>query len=168
MPACPFHHQLNRKRLPLCARTYPPRICGCGIPVRRAGSGIAGLKILLDMNFSLRWVSWLADRNIGAVHRSAVGRPDAPDSQILEYATMNNLIVLTHDPDSGFLFARSGLSSPSVIQTRLPDTSPESAGEQLPMAIRQFSPELTAGCLITLSENRQRIRMLNLKEPGSS
>jgi hypothetical protein len=32
------------------------------------------------------------------------------------------------------------------------------------MAVRQFSTELAAGCLITLSENRQRIRLLNLKE----
>jgi predicted nuclease of predicted toxin-antitoxin system len=122
------------------------------------------MKILLDMNFSPRWVSWLADRKIDAVHWSAGGKPDAPDIEILEYAAINKLIILTHDLDFGILLARSGLSGPSVIQTRFPDTSPESTGDQLIMAVRQFSTELAAGCLITLSENRQRIRLLNLEE----
>jgi predicted nuclease of predicted toxin-antitoxin system len=41
------------------------------------------MKLLVDMNLSPRWVTLLADASIEAVHWSAIGAANAPDSEIM-------------------------------------------------------------------------------------
>jgi len=44
------------------------------------------MKLLVDMNLSPRWISFLADTGIEAVHWSTLGANNAPDSEIMAYA----------------------------------------------------------------------------------
>ncbi|MBN2874380.1 MAG: DUF5615 family PIN-like protein, partial [Spirochaetales bacterium] len=99
-------------------------------------------------------------RNIEAIHWSSTGKPDAPDQEILEYASSNRYVIFTHDLDFGFLLARSLNATPSVIQSRIADLRPESIGDVLLATLEQFQRELEAGCLLTIQEDRTRVRLL--------
>ena len=57
------------------------------------------MKILIDMNLSPEWVQEFKLHNIEAVHWSSVGKFDAPDNLIMNWARQNNYIVFTHDLD---------------------------------------------------------------------
>jgi predicted nuclease of predicted toxin-antitoxin system len=120
------------------------------------------MKLLIDMNLPPRWVDFLRSRNIEAVHWSSIGKPDAPDQEILEHAAINGYIVFTHDLDFAFLLARSRSVTPSVIQTRVPDLRPESIGDLLIATIEQIADQLEVGCLVTINEDRRRVRLLPL------
>ena len=56
--------------------------------------------------------------------REHVGQPSAPDSEIMEYASQDGLIVFTHDLDFGALLANRKSRQPSVIQIRAQDVLP--------------------------------------------
>lgn len=47
------------------------------------------MKILIDMNLSPGWTQVLTAENIEAVHWSSVGKPNAPDEEIMQYAREN-------------------------------------------------------------------------------
>lgn len=121
------------------------------------------MRVLLDMNLSPRWVSFLADAGIGAIHWSQVGDVSAPDSLLASYALSNDLIVMTQDLDFGALLAASGNSGPSIVQIRAGDTSPERTGQQVVAALEMLSDELKDGALVTVDIERLRIRTLPLR-----
>lgn len=52
------------------------------------------MKLLVDMNLSPRWAGMLAGFGFEAVHWSTLGAMNAPDSEIMAYARMNNYVVL--------------------------------------------------------------------------
>ncbi len=85
------------------------------------------MKLLIDMNLSPTWVSVLKEAGLEPVHWSSIGRPDAPDNEILGYARSNGYVVFTHDLDFGTILAATKANCPSVIQIRsktwLPNTS---------------------------------------------
>ncbi len=58
------------------------------------------MKLLVDMNLSPRWVGVLVDAGIEAAHWSTLGASNAPDSEIMAYASVHDYVVLTHDLDS--------------------------------------------------------------------
>ncbi len=121
------------------------------------------MKLLIDMNLSPRWVDFLAGKNIDAIHWSSIGKPNATDQEILEHAASNGYIVVTHDLDFGFLLARSFNTTPSVIQSRTADLRPEAIGDVLLTTLEQFRDELESGCLLTIQEDRTRVRLLPFK-----
>jgi predicted nuclease of predicted toxin-antitoxin system len=82
------------------------------------------MKLLIDMNLSPAWVQFLADSGFDSVHWSSIGRPSAPDTQIMDYASANGLVVFTHDLDFGALLAKRKTRQPSVLQVRAQDVLP--------------------------------------------
>jgi predicted nuclease of predicted toxin-antitoxin system len=76
------------------------------------------MKFLIDMNLSPLWVKFLDDSGFDSVHWSKIGQPSAPDSQIMDYATANDLVIFTHDLDFGALLATRNHRRPSVVQIR--------------------------------------------------
>ena len=55
------------------------------------------MKIVIDMNLSPEWVQEFKLHNIEAIHWSAVGMFDAPDTIIMEWARKNDYLIFTHD-----------------------------------------------------------------------
>jgi predicted nuclease of predicted toxin-antitoxin system len=100
------------------------------------------MKLLLDMNIAPRWARFLAEAGIQAVHWSSVGSADAPDSEIMAYARANDCVILTQDLDFTALLAITQGRKPSVAQIRADDTSPETIGRDVVMALRQAKKEL--------------------------
>lgn len=118
------------------------------------------MKILIDMNLSPQWVETFSNAEIESVHWSTVGDPRATDRTIMAWALTNQYIVFTNDLDFGTLLAATQAQLPSVIQVRTQDVLPESIGELVVAAFRQFEPQLEAGALMTIDKTRLRVRIL--------
>lgn len=124
------------------------------------------MKLLVDMNLSPRWVGLLTDAGIEAVHWSMLGAKNAPDSEIMAYASVNDYVVLTHDLDFSAILAATHGEKPSVVQIRAEDVSKDVIGKQVIAALRQMSFELEEGALLTVDPNRTRLRVLPLQPRG--
>jgi predicted nuclease of predicted toxin-antitoxin system len=124
------------------------------------------MKLLVDMNLSPRWVTVLADAGIEAAHWSTLGPNNAPDSEIMAYASANDYVVLTHDLDFSAILAATHGEKPSVVQIRADDVSPDLIGKQVMVALRQMASELEEGALLTVDPSRTRLNLLPLLRKG--
>jgi predicted nuclease of predicted toxin-antitoxin system len=70
------------------------------------------MKFLIDMNLSPDWVSVFEAHDIVSLHWSKIGRPDAKDHEIFQYARENKFVIFTHDLDFGAALALSRAESP--------------------------------------------------------
>ncbi len=120
------------------------------------------MKLIVDMNLSPRWIGLLAGVGIEAKHWSTLGANNAPDSEIMAYASTNDYVVLTHDLDFSAILAATHGKKPSVVQIRAEDVSPDVIGLQVIAALRQMATELENGALLTVDPNRTRMRLLPL------
>jgi len=121
------------------------------------------MKILIDMNLSPDWVAVFQRYNIEAVHWSTIGKLDARDTIIMEWARNNNYIVFTHDLDFGTLLAATQANTPSVIQVRTQDVLPVSMENLVISALNQFETQLINGALVTIDQATSRVRILPIK-----
>jgi predicted nuclease of predicted toxin-antitoxin system len=71
------------------------------------------MKLLVDMNLSPGWLKLLRDLGWEAEHWSHIGRPNAPDSEVMAYAAAHEYVVLTHDLDFGAILAVTRGEKPS-------------------------------------------------------
>ena len=124
------------------------------------------MKFLVDMNLSPRWIELLTNAGVPAVHWSTVGANNAPDAQIMAYATANDYVVLTNDLDFSAILAATHGEKPSVVQIRADDLRPEAIGTLVVAALKQMEAELEEGALLTVDPNRTRLRLLPLHTAG--
>ena len=124
------------------------------------------MKLLVDMNLSPRWIRVLTDAGIDAAHWSSLGLANAPDSEIMRYASAHDYVVLTHDLDFSAILAATHGEKPSVVQIRAEDVSPDVIGANVITALRQMTDELEQGALVTVDPNRTRLRVLPLQPRG--
>jgi predicted nuclease of predicted toxin-antitoxin system len=121
------------------------------------------MKILIDMNLSPLWASFLRENGYEAAHWSSIGHVAAPDEQIFECAIEYDWIILTSDLDFGTILALTNETKPSVFQVRLDYTMPNEIGKNVLNCLSQFETELKEGCLITLDNIKSRVRILPLR-----
>lgn len=124
------------------------------------------MKLLVDMNLSPLWVGTLADAGFEAVHWSAIGQANAADTEIMTYARLNDFVVLTHDLDFGAILAATEGAKPSVVQIRSAEASPLVIGRHVSAALKQMTPELEEGALLTVDASRARLTLLPLPWRG--
>ena len=79
------------------------------------------------MNLSPRWISVLADVGIEAAHWLTLGAKNAPDVEIMAYAS--TYVRLTHDLDFSAILAATHGEKPSVVQIRAEDVNPDVIGK---------------------------------------
>jgi predicted nuclease of predicted toxin-antitoxin system len=121
------------------------------------------MKLLIDMNLSPQWVSALGKAGWEAIHWSLVGRPNASDREIFDYATSHGYVVFTNDLDFGAILAATNADYPSVIQIRAEDVTPEHLFDLVVSALHQFTEYLDEGALITVDDRKFRARILPLR-----
>jgi len=124
------------------------------------------MKLLIDMNLSPRWAAALAAVGIEAAHWSGLGLANAPDQEIIAYASTNGYVILTHDLDFGAILAVTNSAKPSVVQIRAEDLNPDVIGARVIAALGQMASELEDGALLTIDPNRERLRVLPLRPAG--
>lgn len=120
------------------------------------------MRLLLDMNLSPLFAPILAAAGFEVVHWSELGRTDAVDADIMEYARANDLVVLTHDLDFSAILAATNGQKPSVVQIRAVDLLPERLAGPLVTGLRMCAEELENGALLPIDADRQRLRLLPL------
>jgi predicted nuclease of predicted toxin-antitoxin system len=120
------------------------------------------MKILIDMNLSPDWVQEFKLYKIEAVHWSAVGRFDAPDSVIMDWARKNDHVVFTHDLDFGTALALTKAEKPSVIQVRTQNVTVSHLSKIVIPTLKNYEELLEKGALIVLDDDKKRIRILPL------
>jgi len=118
------------------------------------------MQLLIDMNLSPHWCVVLDNAGYSAIHWSDVGRPDASDQEIFNYAQLHQYVVLTHDLDFGDILAATGETTPSVLQIRTDDPTPQSMHHVVVRALQQFASELEAGAMIVVEPMKMRARLL--------
>lgn len=118
------------------------------------------MKLLIDMNLSPLWVQFLADSGFDSIHWSSIGKPSAPDGEIIDYAAVNGFVIFTHDLDFGALLAQRQTRRPSVLQIRTQNILPETIGDLIVRALHATHSKLDAGALVTIDPARHRIRLL--------
>ncbi len=121
------------------------------------------MKLLIDMNLSPKWVSVLEEAGFEAAHWSSIGRPDAPDYEILAYAKSDSYVVFTHDLDFGTILAATKADCPSVIQIRTQDVTPEYLRPLVVSALHQFEKHLEGGAIVTIDPKKLRARILPIQ-----
>jgi predicted nuclease of predicted toxin-antitoxin system len=122
------------------------------------------MKILVDMNLSPDWCGVLAQVGWEAIHCSQIGKPTAPDSEVLAYARLHGYVVFTHDLDFGAILAATRANGPSVIQVRAQDTLSSQFRDLFTGALRRFQAQLDAGAIVVVEQSRARVRILPLAE----
>jgi predicted nuclease of predicted toxin-antitoxin system len=122
------------------------------------------MKILIDMNLSPDWVNYFAASGMEAIHWSRIGSAQAKDTEIMEYALVNRLVVFTHDLDFGAILAATQADAPSVLQVRTQETFANVIGDVVMAAIAKFREELESGALVSIDMQRSKVRILPIRK----
>lgn len=122
------------------------------------------MTILIDVNLSPMWVPFFEKHGTAAIYWTDVGRMDAPDAEIMQFAAERGHVLMTHDLDFAAMIAASGLDGPSVLQIRTQDVLPDAVGGLVMNAIAAFGSELNRGALVTITKDRGRVRLLPFRE----
>lgn len=86
----------------------------------------------------------------------------AKDSEIFDYARSGSWVILTLDLDFGTLLTHARTTGPSVVQIRCADITPGALAPFLVRVLALFEAELNAGALLSVAEDKKRIRHLPL------
>jgi predicted nuclease of predicted toxin-antitoxin system len=120
------------------------------------------MNFLADMGISPRVVEELRRKGYDSIHLLDEGLHRMTDGGILEKARQENRVLLTHDLDFGELLAASGGNLPSVIIFRLKDMRAANINRHLFSIINQQSKSLNKGAVLSVTEQKVRIRALPL------
>ncbi len=125
------------------------------------------MKLLLDMNVSPALAPAIASHGHDVVHWSQVGAHGATDETILQWAREHRQVLVTHDLDFAAILAATEALGPSVLQLRGFDLLSNETIEAVVEAIRIATPALESGAIVTVHDDRSRIRILPLRERNS-
>lgn len=114
------------------------------------------------MNLSPAWVPFLEAAAVSAVHWTSVGRPTAPDLELMNWARANGCVVFTNDLDFSALLAMTRASGPSVLQLRLQNLLPDAVGDIVLRVVRAHGNDLANGAIVTVAASGTRVRVLPL------
>lgn len=118
------------------------------------------MKFLLNENISPRLIAKLKSLNYEALHVNDCLLVGKPDVEIVEYAKINGLIIITHDLDYGRIISLSALDKPSVITLRLDKLNTQIVFNILRDNLKNLESYLKNGSLITIEEDKIRYRSL--------
>ena len=125
------------------------------------------MKLLIDMNLSPLWTSYLNAAGFEAIHWHNVGRATDSDTVIFDWAKSNGYIVFTNDLDFGAILAATNAAGPSVIQLRVQDLLPDRLAPRLIAVLHQFEAEFAEGAIISVDERGAQGRVLPIRpRPG--
>jgi len=121
------------------------------------------MRFVVDMNLSPGWIAFLERAGHKARHWSEVGKVDATDREIMQWAETNGCIVLTSDLDFSAILAATGRAGPSVVQVRSELLRTDAIGDTVMKAIEATREELGGGALVSIDASRARVRVLPLR-----
>ena len=121
------------------------------------------IRFLADMPISPRTGSYLRGIGYEAMRVDKLGMERAKDEQLLRYAAEQDMVIITMDLDFGGLLALSGMTKPSVMIFRLRNPDANHINKMLEDMLPKLLSELEVGVIITIEEERARVRRLPIK-----
>lgn len=124
------------------------------------------MRFLADMGVANKVVEWLKEKGHDAIHLREQGLQRLPNGDIFKKAILEKWVVLTFDLDFGEIIALSKNKTTSAIIFRLRNTRAIHVIERLDRVLQDSSDAIEKGSIISVEEDRYRIRYLpiNLKE----
>ena len=120
------------------------------------------MTLLLDMNISPKLVNLLLMQQIKTLHWENIGKSDATDVEIMEYAKDNHCIIVTYDLDFSTILSINKINKPSIIQIRKQNMELFLLVKLLTSSVHLWKNELEDGAILTLDAKRGRVRLLPL------
>src|SRR5271165_4704887 len=121
------------------------------------------MRVLIDSNLTPHWVEFLKSVDIDAVHWWSVGKGDAPDAELLDWAIEQDAAILTSDCDFSQMLALRKLLRPSVIYLRTAERNPIGPGERVIAACKTIAAESNNGLIVTIDDRGSRQRALPIQ-----
>lgn len=121
------------------------------------------MRVVVDMCLSPDLVHKLKEAGHDAQHWSSIGKIDALDKEILQWALEKQAVLLTHDLDFGDLLHGSKGIGPCVVIVREKDVDPNVICGPIIRVLEQFNKELGTGALISMGLHVARVRKLPLE-----
>lgn len=121
------------------------------------------MKLLLDQGLPRSTVRYLAAIGVVAEHVGDLGMASATDEAILNAAKLRQAVVVTLDADFHRLLATSQATSPSVVRVRLEGLKGDQLAAILVQVIATMSVELATGAVVSVMQNRIRVRSLPIR-----
>lgn len=122
------------------------------------------MRFLGDMGLAQSTLVWLRNKGYDAIHLREEGLRRLSDTDITEKARQEDRIIITFDLDFGDIMAATGKKTPSVIILRLDDQRPQQVNCRLKQVLAESSESLLKGAIISVDENRHRVRSLPIGE----
>lgn len=121
------------------------------------------MKFLIDQNRSPRLADLLRSDGHDAVHTLELGHERTPDDELLALAASEGRVIVSGDTDFGALLALRDRRSPSVVLFRSRRTfSADSQYALLRAHLDDIAPDLEAGAVVVITDDRIRVRRLPL------
>lgn len=114
----------------------------------------------MNMNVPRELGRKLANEGHEYRHAAEAGMSKTSDVEVMERASANSEIIITHDLDYGHLLAFSGDKAPSVIILRLHNSHAENVFTKLTGLFPAIEKPLLEGAIVILEDSAHRIRKL--------
>jgi predicted nuclease of predicted toxin-antitoxin system len=118
------------------------------------------LKVIIDMNLSVRWENFLKERGFDCQHWWKIGAGSDSDNVIAKYCRASGAVVLTADLDFAEQHAFHGTRKPSVIQLRASDLLLTALGQLVARAFTVANESLNRGAIVTITPGKTRVAKL--------
>ena len=118
------------------------------------------MRFLLDECISARLAPLLIEAGHDVVHVLDLQLQGHPDIEVLSSARDDARILISSDTDFGELLVTSGATLPSLVLFRQGNRGPEHQAAVLLANVETMSPDLEAGSIVVLTDDRIRIRKL--------
>jgi predicted nuclease of predicted toxin-antitoxin system len=122
------------------------------------------MKFLFDENLPPSFCAILRELGHEAIHVYDVNLNATPDTAIVEYAQLNDYVILTNNLDFSRIVAVGNLSLPSVITFRLTALNLTLFYQLISPNLADLIEPLTEGALITIDDKKIRIQMLPVRK----
>ena len=121
------------------------------------------MNLLVDANLSPAVAAELRDAGHDAVHVIDVGLATALDTEIVDYADANDLVIVTVDTDFPMNVALRRVTSPSVVLLRgVNELAPDQHAALLIANLPAVADDLKRGAIVSLGPDHLRVRSLPL------
>jgi len=121
-------------------------------------------RILLDQGLPRTAVNILRDTGWDVLHTGDIGLSRASDQEILAYARLEKMVIITLDADFHAILAVQNAKSPSVVRIRYEGIK----GQELANLIETIWPkiqiQLESGAMVTVTRKSIRIRKIPITD----
>ena len=121
------------------------------------------LSILADMNISPLTVSQLRKHGWSVIRVSEIMDKSTKDLDLLEYARLHDMVIITQDLDFSMLLAIKGYGKPSLVNVRLEEVRPDYVTSRIIDTVSELEQELKRGAVVTVAETSVRYRHLPIR-----